>query len=111
MANLYCQVDLLAHPTLADTFGMAPLEAMSVKLPVIISNMKYCGFSEYLNDSQALILDDPKDEIELASKINFLYENIEEREKIAQNGYELSKKISWENTLHKTLLAYNLIKN
>ncbi len=111
MANLYCQVDVLIHPTLADTFGMAPLEAMSFKLPVIISNMKYCGFSEHINDTQALILDDPKDETELANKINFLYKNIDERNKIAQNGFELSKKISWENTLDKTLAAYNLINN
>ena len=111
MANLYCQVDLLIHPTLADTFGMAPLEAMSFKLPVIISNMKYCGFSEHINDTQALILDDPKDETELANKIDFLYENIEDRNRIAQNGFELSKKITWDNTLHQTLLAYNLINN
>jgi len=111
MANLYCQVDLLIHPTLADTFGMAPLEAMSFKIPVIISNMKYCGFSEHINDAQALILEDPKDETELASKIKFLYENIDERDRIAQNGFKLSKTFSWENTFHKTLSAYNLINN
>ena len=109
MANLYRQVDILIHPTLADTYGMAPLEAMSFKLPIIISNMKYCGFSEHLNKNQAVILKNPKDEIELAEKINFLFENIKERNKIAENGYELSKKISWEATLHKTLSAYNLI--
>ena len=111
MVNLYDQVDLLLHPTLADTFGMAPLEAMSRKLPVIISNIKYCGLSEHLNDSQALILNNPKDEIELASKINFLYENTDERNRIIQNGFELSTTINWDNTLHKTLVAYNSITN
>ena len=73
--------------------------------------MKYCGFSEHINDTQALILDDPKDETELANKIDFLYENIEDRNRIAQNGFELSKKITWDNTLHQTLLAYNLINH
>lgn len=109
MSNLYNQVDILIHPTLADTFGMAALEAMSFKLPVIISDVKYCGFSEKLRQNQALILKNPKDEIELAKKINFLLENENERKKIAKNGYELSKKINWESTLNKTLSAYNLI--
>ncbi|MDB9976036.1 glycosyltransferase family 4 protein [Candidatus Thioglobus sp.] len=107
MGSLYRQVDLLIHPTLADTYGMAPLEAMSLKLPIIISNMKFCGLSEYLNDSQAVILKNPIDEIEIASKIDFLYKNIDERLKIAQNGFEKSKTISWEKTLEKTLIAYN----
>lgn len=111
MAKLYRQADILIHPTLADTYGMAPLEAMSFKLPVIISNMKYCGFSEHLSKNQAVILKNPKDEVELAEKINFLFENVEERIKIAQNGYELSKKISWEATLQKTLAAYNLFQD
>jgi len=109
MGSLYSQVDLLIHPTLADTYGMAPLEAMSLKLPIIISNMKFCGLSEYLNDSQAVILKNPIDEIEIASKIDFLYKNIDERLKIAQNGFEKSKTISWEKTLEKTLLAYNKV--
>ena len=107
MGSLYRQVDLLIHPTLADTYGMAPLEAMSLKLPIIISNMKFCGLSEYLNDSQAVILKNPIDEIEIASKIDFLYKNIDERLKIAQNGFEKSKTITWEKTLEKTLIAYN----
>jgi UDP-glucose:(heptosyl)LPS alpha-1,3-glucosyltransferase len=109
MSNLYTQVDILLHPTLADTFGMAPLEAMSFEVPVIISNMKYCGFSEQLSKNQAVILENPKDEIELAEKIYFLYENVEDRKKIAANGYELSKKISWTNAFHTTLKAYDLI--
>ena len=109
MSNLYSQVDLLIHPTLSDTYGMAPLEAMSAKLPVIISSMEFCGFTEHLNNTQALILDNPKDEIELSSKINFMYKNTDARNKIAQNGFKKSQTISWENTLNKTLSIYNLI--
>jgi glycosyltransferase involved in cell wall biosynthesis len=107
MDHLFNQVDLLIHPTLTDTYGMAPLEAMSAKLPVIISSMEYCGFSEHLSQNDALILDNPLDEIELANKIDFLYRNIDERNKIAQNGFRLSKTISWEATLNKTLSTYN----
>jgi glycosyltransferase involved in cell wall biosynthesis len=112
MSNIYSQVDLLIHPTLADTFGMAPLEAMSHKVPVIISDLNYCGFSEYLSENHALILDDPRDTIELASKISILYLNPDTRDSIAQKGYELSKTISWDETLKNTLEVFNLfIKN
>ena len=69
------------------------------KLAVIISNFNYCGFSEYLNESEALILDDPRDTIELAKKINILYQHPDIRFRIGLNGYEISKKINWDETL------------
>jgi UDP-glucose:(heptosyl)LPS alpha-1,3-glucosyltransferase len=109
MTNLYQNVDALIHPTLVDTYGMAVLEAMSAKLPVIVSNKKYCGFAEHLNDDQALILDNPKDKIELSKKINLIFSDIKFRELIAMKGFKKSQSISWENTLEKTLLAYNIV--
>jgi len=109
MTNLYKNVDALIHPTLADTYGMAVLEAMSSKLPVIVSNKKYCGFSEHLNNDQVLILENPRDEIELSKKINLIFSDIEFRETIAEKGYKKSQSINWENTLEKTLLAYNIV--
>jgi UDP-glucose:(heptosyl)LPS alpha-1,3-glucosyltransferase len=109
MTSLYHNVDALIHPTLVDTYGMAVLEAMSAKLPVIVSNKNYCGFSEHLNDDQALILDNPKDAIELSEKINLLFSDVSFREAIASNGFDKSQTISWENTLKMTLLAYNII--
>ena len=109
MSKLYSEVDLLIHPTLADTYGMAPLEAMSMKLPVIISNKKFCGFSEHLNNNEALLLENPRDEDELSSKINYLYKDTDKRNMLAQNGFEKVGKITWEITLKNTLDAYNSI--
>ena len=108
---LYPQADALIHPTLADTYGMAALEAMAAGLPVVISNKEFCGLSEHLNENQAVLLENPRDAIELANKIDLLYENIDYRDKIAKNGLEKSKTISWENTLSKTLAVYNSIVN
>ena len=109
MTTLYHNVDALIHPTLVDTYGMAVLEAMSARLPIIVSNKNYCGFSEHLNDSQALILDNPKNAIELSEKINLLFSDVDSREAIASNGFNKSQTISWGNTLKMTLLAYNTI--
>jgi len=109
MNNLYQSVNALIHPTLVDTYGMVVLEAMSAKLPVIVSNKDYCGFAEHLNDDQALILDNPKDEVELSKKINMMFLDVNFRKNIAENGFEKSQSISWENTLEQTLLAYNIV--
>jgi UDP-glucose:(heptosyl)LPS alpha-1,3-glucosyltransferase len=109
MTSLYHNVDALIHPTLVDTYGMAVLEAMSAKLPVIVSNKKYCGFTEHLDNDQALILDNPKDEIELSKKINLIFSDIKFRESIAMKGFKKSQFISWESTLEKTLLTYNIV--
>jgi UDP-glucose:(heptosyl)LPS alpha-1,3-glucosyltransferase len=109
MIDLYQKADCLIHPTLVDTYGMAVLEAMSAKLPVIVSNKNYCGFAEHLNDEQALILENPKDAIELSKMINLMLTDTSLREKITINGFEKSKSISWENTLEQTLLAYNIV--
>jgi len=109
MANLYPSVDALIHPTLVDTYGMVVLEAMSVKLPVIVSNNNYCGFAEHLNNEQALILENPRDAVELSKKINLLFSDVTLRKNIAKNGFEKSQSISWEGTLEQTLLAYNIV--
>ena len=108
---LYPQADALLHPTLADTYGMAALEAMAAGLPVVISNKEFCGLSEHLNENQAVLLENPRDAIELAKKIDLLCKNTEYRDRIAKNGFEKSKTISWGNTLSKTLAVYNSIAN
>jgi UDP-glucose:(heptosyl)LPS alpha-1,3-glucosyltransferase len=109
MIDLYQEADCLIHPTLVDTYGMVALEAMSAKLPVIVSNKHYCGFAEHLDNKQALILKNPKDAIELSKMISLMFTDVGLREKIAINGFEKSQSISWENTLEKTLLAYNIV--
>ena len=109
MHELYPVADTLIHPTLGDTYGMVTLEAMSHKLPVIVSSAKYCGFSEHLNDDNALIISNPKDSNELAKYIKTLYSQIELRDKIAENGLQKSQTISWENATKNTLDTYGKI--
>ncbi|WP_262356029.1 glycosyltransferase, partial [Bordetella pertussis] len=62
--------DIYVHPTLNDSYGMAPLEAMSHGLPVVVSSADYCGFAQYLADGRdALILRDPRDGAEVARAV------------------------------------------
>ncbi len=65
--DAYVAADCLAHPTLEDTFAMVVLEALAHGLPVVVSSEAYCGISALLrHETNALILNHPRDEVALA---------------------------------------------
>ncbi|MBT6673302.1 MAG: glycosyltransferase family 4 protein [Lentimicrobiaceae bacterium] len=109
MSKLYPVTDTLIHPTLGDTYGMVVLEAMSHKLPVIVSSAKYCGFSEHLSSEEAIILDNPRSSKEISKNIELLNNQPELHNKISENGSKKSKKISWNSALKVTIQAYKQI--
>ncbi len=106
MSKLYPVADTLIHPTLGDTYGMVVLEAMSHKLPVIVSSVNYCGFSEHLDNKEAVILHDPTDSQEISMGIQTLNNQLELRKTISKNGFKKSQAINWKSTTNKTLKAY-----
>lgn len=92
----YACADLYLHPTLQDSFGMAPLEAMSYGLPVIISAKEYCGFSACVRaGSDALVVVDPRDAAELALGIIRISQDPVLRETLRTNGLALAAKFDW----------------
>jgi len=108
MEHLYPQADTLIHPTRVDTYGMVVLEAMAQKVPVIVSNQRYCGFSEHLTEDEATLLQDPENPDEIAEKIDLLFNHSEERFRMAQSGWEKSQTITWHETASATNQAYQL---
>src|SRR5690606_29242925 len=60
VAPYYRAADIYVHPTLNDSFGMAPLEAMSYGLPVVLSPGPWCGFAQYVREGEAMILEHPE---------------------------------------------------
>ncbi len=106
--QLYPEADLLVHPTRVDTYGMVVLEAMAHRLPVVVSNQNYCGFSEHLTEDEAMLLNDPESVNEIVEKIGFLFNHPEDRFKMAHLGWERSQAITWRETASATLHAYKL---
>ena len=87
LADFYSAADVCAFPTKGDAFGMVPLEAMAYGLPAIVSHQKFCGLAEFLQDGEnALILDDPEDEVALASEVVRLIEDAGLRKKLERAG-------------------------
>ncbi len=90
----YQAADVLAHPTLEDTFAMVVLEAMANGLPVVVSGPKYCGISAQLvHGKQALLLQDPQDPYELASQLALVLQP-EENEQRSQEPDVVAAKLS-----------------
>ena len=67
MPTYYFAADVLAHPTLEDSFGMVVLEALAHQLSVVVSGATYCGISaQLMNMPEVCILSNPKNKEELA---------------------------------------------
>ena len=73
MPIYYFAADVLAHPTLEDSFGMVVLEALAHQLPVVVSGAPYCGISaQLINMPEVYIISNPKNKEELAVGIAHL---------------------------------------
>ena len=102
----YQAADILVHPTLEDSFGMVVLEAMAYRLPVIVSDRKYCGASALLTDRvHALLLADPQNVCMLKKSVMCILDSIELSNRLRDNGFCLAQKHSWQ----ATAMAYDEI--
>jgi glycosyltransferase involved in cell wall biosynthesis len=98
----YQAADVYVHPTLMDSFGMAPLEAMAHGLPVVVSGPQYCGFSQYVTHMHdAWVLEDPKDPVQIAKGICELGTSAELRASFLLNSALLVERLSWDQVAAK----------
>jgi UDP-glucose:(heptosyl)LPS alpha-1,3-glucosyltransferase len=103
----YACGDLYLHPTLQDSFGMAPLEAMSYGMPVIISAKEYCGFSACVQaGSDALVVTNPHDAGELALAIHRISHDPVFRATLCANGLALASRFDWRAVEQKFVKTY-----
>ncbi|WIW04785.1 glycosyltransferase family 4 protein [Achromobacter ruhlandii] len=97
VARYFAAADIYAHPTFNDSYAMAPLEAMSHGLPVVVSSPAYCGFAQYLSAGKdALILQDPRDGAQLAQALQRLGDEPELRAALSERGLAIARDQSWE---------------
>lgn len=97
VAPYYRAADVYVHPTLNDSFGMAPLEAMSFRLPVVLSPAPWCGFAQYVQDgAEALVMSHPEDHQELARCIVRISDDPVCRAALVRGGNRVVARHSWE---------------
>jgi UDP-glucose:(heptosyl)LPS alpha-1,3-glucosyltransferase len=103
----YRLASVYVHPTLNDSFGMAPLEAMSYGVPVILSPAPWCGFAEYVTHrAEALLLDHPENYRQLAQYIAEIDEYPRCRDTLIQGAATVVQRHSWRNVAEQYQLMY-----
>ncbi|WP_040210453.1 glycosyltransferase [Clostridium polynesiense] len=83
-------LDILVVPSRWEGFGLAAVEAMACKVPIIASNVD--GLSEIIQDEVTGVLFEKENSSALAEKILFLKENKFKREDIAEAAYKYTTK-------------------
>jgi L-malate glycosyltransferase len=102
VAGAISQMDVVIIPSLNETFGLTIVEAFALKKVVIGSDVG--GIPELVINGQTGLLFPAKDSSALADKILYVYNNKDEAQTMAKNGYEYFKKnftssIMAENTI------------
>ncbi|MCS7191470.1 MAG: glycosyltransferase family 4 protein [Armatimonadetes bacterium] len=94
--------EVFVYPSLAEGFGLPPLEAMACGTPVICSNSP--ALPEVVGD--AAITFPPTSVEALSDALNFILKNEDVRKTLRQKGFERVKQFSWERTARLTLNAF-----
>jgi len=88
---IYSLGKIFCFPSLAEGFGLPPLEAMASGIPVVVSNTtclpEICG--------DAGIYVNPLNPSDIAQKIDFTLINMSYYNEKVSIGYEISKKYTW----------------
>lgn len=104
---LYNGASAFVFPSLAEGFGLPPLEAMACGIPVVSS--KASCLPEVLG--KAALYFDPLDTDDIAKKITKMIKDKKTQNKYRMKGFDQVKKYSWEKMAKQTLLVYNQVYN
>jgi glycosyltransferase involved in cell wall biosynthesis len=104
------RMDILANPSLRESFGVSVLEAQACEIPVVVSNVG--GLPEVMVDGVAGFLVAPGNADALARKIGLLASDEELRRRMGKAGREfVKKKYDWnENAKIMERLYDSLVK-
>lgn len=102
LASVYQKASMLVMPSLYEGFGLPLLEAMSVGVPVVTSNVS--SMPEIVNN--AAILVDPYDVNSIKEGIEKVLTNAELRVSLSNAGSVRSKLFSWRKAAKDTLLVF-----
>ena len=102
LCALYSSCRVFIYPSVYEGFGLPPLEAMACGAPVIAGRI--AALQETLGSAALLV--DPLDVEAIAKSIINLWEDEDERRRLASGGRQHAGKFSWEKTANLTLSIY-----
>jgi glycosyltransferase involved in cell wall biosynthesis len=100
--QLYANSDIFVFPSITESFAHPLVEAMASGIPILASDISLCH--EICGD--AAIYFDPLDAADLATKITFLSEHKDLRNKLAEKGRErVHAGFDWKEHVHRLSLT------
>jgi glycosyltransferase involved in cell wall biosynthesis len=100
LAEILHEYDALIMPSIFEGYGIAPVEAMAIGLPVILSNLEV--FHE-ITDSRAIFFN-PHDPVSISESIrNFINLPIEEKIALGEYGKQKAKEIASQKVFQQKL--------
>jgi len=103
LSTLYSNAAVFVFPSLYEGFGIAPLEAMSFKCPVVCSNTS--SLPEVAGDAAEYF--DPYNIEEMTFSIESAVFSNEKRNKLIERGLKRINLFSWEKCAEQTLKVYS----
>lgn len=94
-------------PSLAESFGLAVLEAMAVQTPVIATNVG--GIPDLVKDGRNGLLVPPADPEALTESMERITSNPRLRRTLANEGRRTASRFTWERVAEKTLQVYERV--
>lgn len=102
LEDIYNSADLYVMPSVSEPFGLVALEALSKKVPVIVS--KQSGAGEVIRHSLKV---DFWDTDELANKIVAVINNPSLHKSLAKHGHQEALNCTWDRAADQCIQIYN----
>ena len=102
LRSLYAEADVFVYPSLYETFGHPPLQAMGQSTPVIAADCS--SIPEVVGD--AAILFDPRNHVELAESLARVLGDPSLQADLVEKGLRQSRVWTWDRTAAAVLDAY-----
>jgi glycosyltransferase-like protein len=101
----YRAADALAFPSIKEGWGLAVLEAMAARLPVVATDIPV--FREYLTAGEDALLVPPADPVALAGAMRSLVDDGALRDRLRAAGARVASRFTWEAAAsrHQALYA------
>ena len=100
----YRAADALAFPSIKEGWGLAVLEAMAARLPVVATDIPV--FREYLTPGEDALLVPPADPVALAGAMRSLVDDEARRDRLRTAGARVASRFTWEAAASRHLAVY-----
>lgn len=105
LAALYARCDIALCPSWYESFPLPPIEAMAARTAVVTTSY---GTEDFARDRETALVFGPRDVEGAVAKMTELLSDAALRDRLAEAGYQESKKFAWDHAVNereKLLLA------